>query len=101
MSNDIKGLVEFSRNLGVAKTEGDKIILTRSARSSLEEQLALSIRELHALSSLTGGECRISRRLGGTLGNCMSLTVHEYDELATPMQPLLSDMKIIRELIKA
>jgi hypothetical protein len=50
---------------------------------------------------LAGGECKLSRRLGGTLGNCMSLTVHEYDELATPMQPLLSDMKIIRELIKA
>lgn len=51
---------------------------------------------------LSGGECRrISRRLGGALGNCMTLTVHEYDELATPAQPLLSDMKIIRELIKA
>jgi 3-dehydroquinate dehydratase len=51
---------------------------------------------------LSGGECRrISRRLGGALGNCMTLTVHEYDEFATSAQPLLSDMKIIRELIKA
>jgi len=48
---------------------------------------------------LTGGECHISRRLGGTLGNCMSLCVHEYDELATPSQPLLADMKLIRDLI--
>ena len=47
---------------------------------------------------LAGGECRISRRLGGTLGNCMTLTVYEYDEIATPSQPLLSDMKMIREL---
>ena len=33
------------------------------------------------------------------LGNCMSLCVHEYDELATPSQPLLADMKLIRDLI--
>ena len=46
---------------------------------------------------LTGGECHISRRLGGALGNCMSLCVHEYDELATPSQPLLRDMKAIRD----
>ncbi len=49
---------------------------------------------------LTGGECHISRRLGGTLGNCMSLCVHEYDELATPSQPLLPDMKILRDLLE-
>ena len=48
---------------------------------------------------LTGGECHISRRLGGTLGNCMSLCVYEHDELATPSQPLLADMKLLRDLI--
>ena len=65
MSNDIKGLVEFSRNLGVAKTESDKIIMTLSTRSSLEAQLDLSIRELNALSSLSGGECRHYARYPG------------------------------------
>ncbi len=48
---------------------------------------------------LTGGECRISRRLGGTLGNCMFLCVHEYDALATLSQPLLCEMKAIRDLL--
>ena len=48
---------------------------------------------------LSGGECHISRRISGALGNCMSLCVCEYDDLATPTQPLLKDMKIIRELI--
>ena len=48
---------------------------------------------------LTGGECHISRRIGASLGNCMSLCVYEYDEFATPSQPLLRDMKMIRELI--
>ena len=48
---------------------------------------------------LCGGECRILRRIGGNIGNCMSLCVHEYDELATSSQPLLSDMKKLRELL--
>ena len=48
---------------------------------------------------LTGGECHISRRLGGVLGNCMELCVHEHDDLATPAQPLLRDMKALRALL--
>lgn len=49
---------------------------------------------------LTGGECLISRRVGGTLGNCMSLCVHEYDRFSTSSQPLLADMKLLRELLE-
>ncbi len=48
---------------------------------------------------LTGGECRVSRRISGTLGNCMSLCVYEYDEFATSHQPLVSDMLKLRELL--
>jgi 3-dehydroquinate dehydratase len=48
---------------------------------------------------LAGGECRILRRIGGSLGCCMYLCVHEYDELATKSQPLLRDMKTLRELL--
>ncbi len=46
---------------------------------------------------LAGGECHILRRIGGELGNCMYLCVHEYDDLATPVQPLLHNVKMIRE----
>lgn len=46
---------------------------------------------------LAGGECRILRRIGGSLGCCMYLCVHEHDKLATISQPLLSDMKILRD----
>lgn len=49
---------------------------------------------------LSGGESYILRRLGGTLGNCMTLCVHEYDELATKAQPLLREMKTIREYME-
>lgn len=45
------------------------------------------------------GECRILRRIGGQLGCCMYLCVHEYDEFATPAQPLLRDVKAIREIL--
>lgn len=43
------------------------------------------------------GECSILRRIGGELGCCMYLCVHEYDALAAPHQPLLKDVKIIRD----
>ena len=48
---------------------------------------------------LSGGNSHITRRIGGALGCCMYLCVHEYDELATASQPLLRDVKIIREYI--
>lgn len=46
---------------------------------------------------LAGGECHILRRIGGELGCCMYLCVHEHDELATPSQPLLKNLKAIRD----
>lgn len=48
---------------------------------------------------LSGGECHIMRRVGGALGCCMYLCVHEYDQYATKTQPLLSDMKKIRDIL--
>ena len=47
------------------------------------------------------GECGILRRIGGELGCCMYLCVYEHDELATPAQPLLKDVKVIRDAMKA
>ncbi len=48
---------------------------------------------------LSGGECRILRRIGGELGCCMYLCVYEYDDFATPTQPLLGDLREIRARI--
>lgn len=48
---------------------------------------------------LCGGECRILRRIGAKVGSCMTLCVYEHDALATPAQPLLKDVKIIKELV--
>lgn len=49
---------------------------------------------------LACGECKILRRIGGELGSCMYLTVHEYDEYATATQPLLVDVKAIRDILR-
>jgi 3-dehydroquinate dehydratase len=49
---------------------------------------------------LCGGESRILRCIGGTLGSCMSLCVYEHDEYATSAQPLLKDVKMIRDLME-
>ena len=48
---------------------------------------------------LSSGECRILRRIGGEIGSCMYLCVYEHDSFATPAQPLLKDVKIIRDTI--
>ena len=48
---------------------------------------------------LSAGQSRIIRRIGGALGCCMYLCVHEYDKLATKAQPLLSEMVAIRDCI--
>lgn len=50
---------------------------------------------------LSGGECHITRRIGGIIGSCMSLCVAEHDELSTKSQPLLREMKLIREYMDA
>ena len=46
---------------------------------------------------LSVGECRILRRISGEIGCCMYLCVQEYDDLATPQQPLLENVKAIRD----
>lgn len=49
---------------------------------------------------LSGGESQILRRIGTELGNCMCLCVYERDEFATVHQPLLKNVKAIRENMK-
>lgn len=80
MSNQIAGLVEFSRNLGIAATEEDNIRFTLSTRSSIEAQLDLSIRELDALSSFVGAECRHYARYPGWEFEPASLLREQYIE---------------------
>lgn len=65
MSNDISGLVEFSRNLGIIETVDGKIIFSFSTRSSLEAQLDASERELDILGRAIGADVSHHSRYPG------------------------------------
>ncbi len=65
MSKYIKGFVEYSRNLGVVVTEGDKICFTFFARSAIAAQLEASNRELEALAALVGATVEYSEAYHG------------------------------------
>lgn len=58
MSNDVKGLVEFSRNLGVIKTEGDVVSFLFSTRSSLGSQLQAAMDEMTVFASVLGASVK-------------------------------------------
>ena len=80
MSNQIKGLVEFSRNLGVAITNDEEVRFIISARSSLEAQLDLSVREFNTLSELVGAKCSHYARYPGWEFEPASLLREQYIE---------------------
>lgn len=46
---------------------------------------------------LSIGTCSLHRRLGGRLGNSMTLCVYEHDAYSTPKQPLLKIAKAVRD----
>ncbi len=80
MSNQIRGLVEYSRNLGVVVSDEGSIRFIISARSSLEAQLDLSIRELDSLAKLVGADCRHYARYPGWEFEPASLLREQYIE---------------------
>ena len=110
MSSHVFKFTPAERVLEIAleqKRRGADICKIVTGADTMEEQIE-NLRIMNLLKEklgapflfLAGGECHISRRIGGTLGNCMSLCVHEHDEFATKAQPLLRDMKIITELME-
>lgn len=65
MSEQVKGLVEWSRNQGVIRTEAGAVVFTFSTRSSIEAQLDAAERELNLIAELTGGEVSHHSRYPG------------------------------------
>lgn len=65
LSNQISGLVEYSRNLGILETDGGKVIFYLSARSSLESQIDLACREIDMLASAFGAQTKHYSRYPG------------------------------------
>ena len=86
------------------QSRGADICKIVTGAKTMEEQIE-NLRIIHLLKEkldipflfLCGGECHIVRRIGGELGCCMYLCVHEHDRHATPVQPLLRDVKAIRD----
>ena len=65
MSNDIAGLVEYSRNLGIIESDAEKIAFSFSTRSSLEAQLDASQREFDLLGRAIGADVSHHSRYPG------------------------------------
>lgn len=77
-SCQIEGLVEYSRNLGIISTDGDRISVTLSSRSSIEAQLDQSCRELDMLATAHRAEARHYARYPGWEYNSESSLREEY-----------------------
>lgn len=109
MSSHILKFTPAERVLEVAleqKRRGADIIKIVTGAETMEQQIEnlriteLLKRELGApFLFLSGGKCALHRRLGIKLGCCMALCVYEHDHLSTYSQPLLSEMKTIRDTI--
>lgn len=107
MSSHIKKFTPAERVLEVAREHerrGADICKIVTGASTMAEQIE-NLRIIDLLKQnlsipflfLAGGESRILRRIGGEIGSCMYLCVHEYDQLATKAQPLTRDVKAIRD----
>jgi 3-dehydroquinate dehydratase type I len=109
MSSHVLKYAPAERVLEIAlehQKRGADIAKIVTGAKTMEEQLE-NLRIVNLLKEnlkipflfLAGGESYISRRLGATLGNCMTLCVYEHDELSTKAQPLLRDIKLLRDTL--
>lgn len=107
MSSHVLKFIPAERVLEIAleqQRRGADICKIVTGADTMEQQIE-NLRIINMLKEnlkipflfLAGGECHILRRIGGELGCCMYLCVHEYDELATDVQPLLKNVKAIRD----
>ena len=110
MSSHVLKYIPAERVLEIAlehETRGADICKIVTGADTMEQQLE-NLKIINMLKEnlkipflfLCCGECGILRRIGGEIGCCMYLCVHEYDALATPQQPLLKNVKIIRDTIE-
>ena len=82
---------DISKIVTAAETEDEELENLRIT--------ALLRRELHIpFLFLSGGShCKLHRQIGPTLGSCMWLTVHHYDNYATRSQPILHAVRAIAD----
>lgn len=107
MSSHVMKFTPAERVLEIAlahQERGADICKIVTGADTMEQQLE-NLKSINMLKEnlkipflfLCVGECSILRRIGGQLGCCMYLCVYEYDALSTAVQPLLTDVKAIRD----
>lgn len=80
MNRSIKGLVEYSRNLGVVETKSDAVRLVFSSRSAMESRLDASIRELDAVARVVDAKTKHYARYPGWEFSEQSELRNKYSE---------------------
>ena len=78
MSKSLPLLVEYSRNLGVIKTDGGKVDFVFNSRSAIDAQLDAAERELEMLAELCGGSATHYSRYPGWAYSKESVLADEY-----------------------
>ena len=82
MSDKIDGLVEFSRNLGIVRTDAEGIDFYFSSRSAIEEQLEASMARIETLAKELCGEVKHYNRYPGWEVSGRSPLADEYIDAA-------------------
>ena len=106
MSSHVMNFTPAERVVEMAleqQRRGADVVKIVTGAETMEEQLEnLRITQLLKTTLsvpflfLTGGECKLHRRLGPSLGCCMYLCVLEHDALATPTQPRMDELQALR-----
>ncbi len=65
MNNDIEGIVEWSRNMGIVACDAHSCEIVFSARSSYKERIDISEKQLDAYAALLGAKTRHYNRYPG------------------------------------
>ena len=109
MSSHVMKYTPAERVLEIAlehKRRGADISKIVTGADTMEQQLE-NLKIINMLKEKLGipflflcnNRCKLLRRVDGEIGSCMYLCVYEHDAMATPAQPLLSDVKLIRYLL--
>lgn len=110
MSDHIFKFTDYEQLLHIArsmKERGADICKIVVRAENMEEQIE-NLRIINKLKEdvdipllfLCGGKCTLVRNFGGEIGCCMYLCVYEHDNFATPVQPLLKNLKMIQDGIR-
>ena len=65
MSREVEGLVEYSRNLGIVRTNEGAVRMTFTSRASRESRLDATITTMNALAAMVGGTVNHHSRYPG------------------------------------